>query len=395
MIVMHIDANSAYLSWTAVNMLKNGETTDIREIASAIGGDPESRHGIILAKSVSAKRAGVVTGESIFEAKRKCPDLQLFPPDHDLYARYSDAMFEILYQYSPVIQRASVDECYLDYTGCEKVFGDPVKCAYEIKDRIKRELGFTVNIGVSTNKLLAKMGSELKKPDRVHTLFPEEVPEKLWPLPIEELYMVGRATAKKLRKININTIGDLAQTDRNLIKTILKSHGATVWDYANGIDSSPVVPNEYTPQKGIGNSVTVSRDIKTREDALKVLLAMTDKVASRLRRREKFAAVIAINLTNKEFRKYGHQSKLSRATDSTSEIFDHVTRLFDECWRGEPLRLLGVSVTEFYEDCQYNMSFFEDNAPIEENRAVDEAVDTIRKKFGQNALVRGALMKKK
>jgi len=375
-------------------MLKNGETTDIRDIASAIGGDPESRHGIILAKSVSAKKAGVVTGESIFEAKRKCPDLKLFPPDHDLYARYSDAMFEILYQYSPVIQRASVDECYMDYTGCEKIFGDPVRCAYEIKERIKRELGFTVNIGISTNKLLAKMGSELRKPDMIHTLFPEEVAEKMWPLPIEELFMVGRATAKKLRKININTIGDLAQSDRELIKMVLKSHGAMVWDYANGIDSSPVVPNEYTPQKGIGNSVTVSHDVTTREEALKVLLAMTDKVSSRLRKRKKFAAVIAINLTNKEFRKYGHQSKLERATDSTSEIFDHVTRLLDECWKGEPLRLLGVSVTEFYEDSQYNISLFEDDAPIKENRAVDEAVDAIRAKFGKDALVRGALVKK-
>ncbi len=395
MIVMHVDANSAYLSWTAVNMLRNGGEIDIREIPSAIAGDPDNRHGIILAKSVLAKKAGVCTGESIFEAKRKCPELQLFPPDHDLYTRLSDEMFEILHQYSPIIQRASVDECYMDFTGCEKLFGDPVECAYEIKERIKRELGFTVNVGVSTNKLLAKMGSELKKPDMVHTLFPEEIMEKMWPLPVEDLFMVGRATAAKLRKININTIGDIANSDRDLLKMLLKKHGCMVWDYANGIDPSPVETSDHTPQRGIGNSVTVSNDIKTREEALKVLLAMTDKVAARLRKKKKFASVIAINLTNKDFKKYGHQVKLERVTDSTSEIFQHVTRLFDECWKKDYLRLLGVSVTEFYDDCQYNISILEDHSLIQENRAVDEAVDVIRGKFGKDALVRGSLVRKK
>ncbi|MCI8285208.1 MAG: DNA polymerase IV [Firmicutes bacterium] len=391
MTIMHVDANSAYLSWTAVNLLKQGFGRDIREIPSVIGGNQEERHGIVLAKSISAKKYGIKTGESLFEAKRKCPKLEVFPPDFKLYMSYSNAMYKILSEYSPVIQRYSIDECYLDYTGSEICFGDPLDCAQKIKERIKSELGFTVNIGVSCNKLLAKMGSELKKPDMVHSLFPEEIKRKMWPLPIEELFMVGRSAARKLRKININTIGDLAVSDLELIKRLLKSQGALIWRYANGIDDEPVCIEEHTSQKCIGNSTTVNHDVKYKEEAYKILLALTEKVALRLRKTGYFASIISINITNSSFSRYGHQMKLTRATDSTSEIYQKVKRLFDECWKGDPIRLLGVSVTEFTEECEYNMNMFE-QCNIEEYRAVDEAVDKIREKFGESALIRGTFV---
>lgn len=390
MIVMHIDANSAYLSWTAVNLLQNGYGTDIREIPSAIAGDPNNRHGIILAKSIPAKKYGITTGESLFEARRKCPELQVFPPEFDLYMKCSQEMFNILKEYSPLVQRYSVDECFLDYTLSERKFGDPVKTAYEIKDRIKNELGYTVNVGVSCNKLLAKMGSELKKPDRVHTLFPEEIEEKMWPLPVEELFMVGRATAKKLRKMGINTIGDLARTDVIYLKSLLKSHGELVWNYANGIDPSPVTVNDEIDQKGIGNSMTLKYDVTDRKEAKMFLLSLSERVGMRLRKHGFKAGLVSVTVKSSGFERYSHQMKLYTYTDSTTEIYKYACRLFDQCWKGEPIRLLGVSVTNFKNpDEPEQISMFGEEKK-EKEQALDKAIDAIRERYGQGAIIRGA-----
>ena len=343
---MHIDANSAYLSWTAVKMLEEGYENDIREIPAAVAGDPKNRHGIILAKSIPAKKRGVRTGESLFEARRKCPELQIFPHDFPLYMSFSDEMYRIISEYSPVIQRYSVDECFMDYTGSERKFGDPVSCAHRIRRRIREELGFTVNIGVAENRLLAKMASDFKKPDRVHSLFSHEIADKMWPLPVEDLFMVGRATARRLHRININTIGDLAQADPGLLQRLFKSHGILIRQYANGIDPTPVVPNGEIPQKGLGNSTTVDHDVSTAEEAHMILLALTERVAGRLRRIKKFARIVSVTVTSSEFMRYGHQIKLDSPTDITSEIFLYVRRLFDEVWQGEKIRHLGVSLSE-------------------------------------------------
>ncbi|MBQ4340205.1 MAG: DNA polymerase IV [Firmicutes bacterium] len=387
---MHIDANSAYLSWTAVNLLQNGYGTDIREIPSAIAGDPNNRHGIILAKSIPAKKYGITTGESLFEARRKCPELQVFPPEFDLYMKCSQEMFNILKEYSPLVQRYSVDECFLDYTLSERKFGDPVKTAYEIKDRIKNELGYTVNVGVSCNKLLAKMGSELKKPDRVHTLFPEEIEEKMWPLPVEELFMVGRATAKKLKKMNINTIGDLARTDVIYLKSLLKSHGELVWNYANGIDPSPVTVNDEIDQKGIGNSMTLKYDVTDRKEAKMFLLSLSERVGMRLRKHGFKAGLVSVTVKSSGFERYSHQMKLYTYTDSTTEIYKYACRLFDQCWKGEPIRLLGVSVTNFKNpDEPEQISMFGEEKK-EKEQALDKAIDAIRERYGQGAIIRGA-----
>lgn len=394
MIVMHIDANSAFLSWTAAALLEEGYPVDLRTIPAVIAGNPEKRHGIILAKSIPCKKAGIITGESLFEARQKCPELVVMPPDYDLYMSCSDAMFRILYEYSPLVQRYSIDECFLDYTRSESRFGDPVKTAYEIKDRIKEELGFTVNIGVSANKLLAKMASELKKPDRVHTLWPAEIQTKMWPLPVRELYMVGRATEKKLKHININTIGDLAAADPVHMKALLKSHGLLIWEYANGIDDTPVIPNSEIPQKGLGNSTTIAYDVADRTEAHKILLALVERAAMRLRRLKCKAFVVAVSVKTDGFLRYSHQIKLQFGINSTSEIYRHVRELFDQCWKGEPIRHLGVYVSDFSEGEMQQLSIF-DHGNAGQNLKLDEAVDAIRRKYGDRAIMRGTFANSK
>lgn len=392
MIVMHVDANSAYLSWTAAHMLQQGYETDIREIPSVIAGNPENRHGIILAKSIPAKKYGIKTGESLYEAKKKCPGLKVFPPDYDLYMDCSEAMFQILGEYSSLIQRYSIDECFIDYTASERKFGDPIKTAYEIKDRIKRELGFTVNIGVSVNKILAKMGSEMKKPDRVHTLFPDEIQEKMWPLPVEELFMVGRATARKLRKVNINTIGELAMANPFYLKTLLKSQGELVWNYANGVDYSRVVINDDIEQKGVGNSMTIKYDVSSAKEAKMYLLSLTERVGMRLRNKKFRAGLVAIHITSSKFERYRHQMKLYESTDSTMEIYKYACILFDQCWKGEPLRQIGVAVTDFTRQGEPEQISILDGEERMRNKALDSVIDSIREKYGNESIVRGAFV---
>ncbi len=390
MIIFHIDANSAYLSWTAAEMLKNGHPVDIRTIESAIAGDPEQRHGVILAKSMAAKAQGIRTGESLFEAFRKCPGLSLFPPDHKLYAQYSKSMYRLLSEYSPLIERYSIDEYWLDYTASEKWFGPPEQVAHEIRNRIKNELGFTVNIGISSNKLLAKMASEFEKPDKVHTLWPEEIPEKLWPLPVRELFMVGPAAEKKLIKSNIRTIGDLANANPAYLRTLLKSHGETIWQYARGIDNSPVLTAGEVAQKGYGNGITTSHDVVNRDEAKGIILGLVDKVSMRLRAGESTCNVVTLSLTSSEFRKSSRQRLLQAPTASTSEIKKQAFQLFDELWKGFPIRQITVSVSGLAPEGELQLSLLGDANPLKEEK-VDKVVDQIRQRFGSDALIRGRL----
>lgn len=388
-VIMHIDANSAYLSWTATYLLDHGYPVDIREITSAISGNPKNRHGIILAKSIPTKKYRVTTGESLFQASQKCPGLKVFPPDYNLYLKCSDAMYNILSEYSPSIQRYSIDECFLDYTSSEDKFGKPIKVAYDIKERIKKELGFTVNIGISSNKLLAKMGSELEKPDKIHTLFPEEISEKLWPLPVEELFMVGRATNEKLNKINVKTIGDLAKENPAHLKALLKSHGLLIWKYANGIDDSPVTLNSDIAQKGLGNSTTIAYDIITAREAYKVILALAERVGMRLRRMKRFANVISLGVKTDGFVRYSHQVKLPLAINCTEEIYEYACSLLDECWKGEPIRHIGVSLSELDECENPQISFFE-NGDSQRIKALEKTLDGIRLKYGEESIIMGS-----
>lgn len=386
--IFHIDANSAYLSWSAAAMLEKGYPIDIREIPAVISGDPLSRHGIILAKSIPAKKYGIATGQSLFEARQKCPGLAVFPPNYDLYMLCSNAMYRILLEYSPLIERYSIDECFLDYTASQGRFGDPMEAAYEIKERIKNELGFTVNIGISCNKLLAKMGSELKKPDQIHTIWPSEIEKKMWPLPVGELYMVGRATAQKLQRININTVGDLAKADQNHMKALLKSPGIMVWEFANGIDDMEVILNSEIIQKGVGNSTTINHDVTDRTEALMILLALTERVAMRLRRLGYLAALVSVSVKTDGFIHYSHQMKLPNCINTTTEIYEYVCILFGQCWKGEPIRKLGVHVSDFREQETRQFSLF-DKQDSEKLQALDRAVDKIREKYGTRAIIRG------
>lgn len=387
-VVMHIDANSAYLSWEAAARLEAGAAQDLREIPSAVAGDPKNRHGIILARSIPAKRYGVRTGESLREAREKCPELVILPPDYDLYLGCSDAMYEVLCRYSPVIQRYSVDECFLDYTASQKRFGDPVAAAHEIRERIREELGFTVNVGVGPNKILAKMASELEKPDKVHTIWSGEVADKLWPLPVSELFMVGPATARKLRERNIRTIGDLARQDPHHMKAMLKSQGVLVWSLANGIDESPVVPNDEIVQKGMGNGTTIAYDVTTRKEALLVLLGLTERVGARLRRFGRVCSLLSVSVKNSAFQSWSHQRQLPYHTSATSEIFSHVEDLFGEMWRGDPIRYLGVHLSGFARDRSRQISLFDGGRHCKEE-AADRAVDRIREKYGDLSIMRG------
>ena len=388
MLIFHVDANSAYLSWTAAALLEQGCEIDLRQIPSAIAGNPESRHGIILTKSIPAKKYGIATGESLFEAKQKCPELVVYPPDYDLYLSCSDAMYEILSEYTPIIQRYSVDECFCDMTSVRWIADDPVSAAMKMKDRIKTELGFTVNIGIGENKLCAKMAGELKKPDMVHTLWQEELPVKLWPLPVEELFMVGRASTKKLKKLNITTIGQLASADPIMLKTMLKSHGILIYNYANGIDDSRVTLNDEIMQKGLGNGLTYAYNLETEEEIRIELLALCERVGMRLRKLKRYAGLVCVSLRSSNLSSYSHQVKLHTAICTTEEIYEISGQLVSEMWRGEPVRAMSVSVSDFSKGEQIQLTMF-DREDKGKTELLNHVVDQIREKYGVNSILRG------
>ena len=390
-VIFHIDVNSAYLSWTAAHQVHNGADVDLRDIPSVIGGDELSRHGIVLAKSIPAKAYGIQTGNPLRLARQQCPNLTVVPPDYHLFQKASRAMVTLLHQYSPKVQQFSVDECFLDYSNMSHLFGSPIEAAYEIKDRIQRELGFTVNVGISTNKLLAKMASEFEKPNRVHTLYPEEVPSKMWPLPVGDLFMCGRQTKAKLNRLGILTIGDLAHASTDLLETHLKGFGLMMHAYANGKDASPVRKSNFEVVKGMGNSTTVRFDVTQKKEAYLVLLSLCESVGMRLRQGGFCAGLVSVSIVTNEFGGSGHQRKLSVATDATSYIFQVAKELFDELWQGTPIRKLGVRVSELHENTYYQTSLFED-FDFDRHKQIDSFVDDLRKKYGKRAIQRASFL---
>lgn len=389
--IFHIDVNSAYLSWEASYRLQQGSKVDLREIPSVVGGDVESRHGIVLTKSIPAKKFNIQTGETLFSARQKCPELVVVPPHYELYMLCSNAMVEILKEYTPVIQRFSVDECFLDFTNMENLYKDPYELAVKIKDRIKCELGFTVNIGISNNKLLAKIASDLKKPDMVHSLYPHDIKNKMWPLPVEDLFMVGKATAPKLHRMNINTIGDLANFDVNILKARLKSFGLIIWNFANGNEDSDVRQSSHIDMKGIGNSTTISFDVEDRQTAHKILLSLAEMVGMRLRNSQNLCNLVAVSIRTDEFHNYTRQRKFYYPTDSTTKIWDIACELFNEVWKGEQVRHLGIRVSELCTNEFRQICLFEDKN-IERTRSLDMTIDTLRMRYGSYAVVRGVFL---
>ena len=390
-VIFHIDVNSAFLSWEAVERLKNGEQVDLREIPSAVGGDIATRHGVILAKSIPAKKYKVMTGEPVVDALRKCPELVVVQPHHELYQECSRAFLSILKQYSDVIEKFSVDEAFVDMTGTRRLFGEPVEAAERMKNQICRELGFTVNVGISSNKILAKMASDFQKPNRVHTLFPEEIPTKMWPLPVGDLLFAGKSTVRKLNDMGIRTIGELANTDLQLLTNVLKKNGEVLWRYANGVDNSEVEP--IRPEnKGYGNSTTIPFDVTDAQTAKGILLKLTDKVCQRLRSDDVKVESVSVQFRFNDLTRASHQGMLLTATNITQEIYQMVCQLFDEKWDGTPIRLLGVSTTKVSkEDKGRQLSLFDDT-DYEKLEKLDKAMDAIRSRFGNGAVVRASSM---
>ena len=391
-VIFHVDANSAFLSWSAAYRVKVlGEEEDLRQVPSVVAGDKESRHSIILAKSTPAKKYGIQTGEPLFQALEKCPELKIVEPDYALYVEASRHFVEMLRQFSPVVEQYSIDEAWVDMTGTERLWGPPRLAAEQMRRRIWEELGFTVNVGISSNKLLAKMAGDFEKPNKVHTLFPEEVETKFWPLPVRDLFLVGAATERKLKMLGIYTIGDLAHADVQLLKKRLGKHGETIWHFANGRNADAVTP-EPAENKGYGNSVTTPQDVVTKEAAHQTLLSLCETVASRMRRDGRCGGCVSVHLRTNEFQHFSHQSVLPGATNITGEIFEAACRVFDEAWDGiTPLRQLGVQMTRLSNEPYQQFDLFSGMSPqqYEKKLRLDETVDALRDKFGEDILRRG------
>lgn len=395
-VIFHVDANSAFLSWSAAYRIRVlGEAIDLREVPSVVAGEKASRHGIILAKSTPAKKFGIKTGEPLFQALEKCPDLVVVPPDYELYVSASRKFVEMLRSFSPRVEQYSIDEAWVDMTGTERLWGSPRLAAEKMRQKINDELGFTVNIGISSNKLLAKMAGDFEKPNKVHTLFPEEMEEKFFPLPVRDLFLVGAATERKLKYLGIHTIGQLAQADPALLRRRLGKQGETIWHFANGRNAEAVTP-EPAENKGYGNSVTTSEDVVTREQAQQVLLGLCETVGMRMRRDGKWGSCISVHLRTNDFLHFSHQSRLNCATNVTSEIFGEACRVFDEAWdRVTPLRQLGVQMTQLSGEGYQQFDLFSGVSPVqyEKKLRLDETVDALRDKFGDDIIRRAKFAK--
>ncbi len=406
-IIFHIDVNSAYLSWSALDKLKRGFEVDMRTIPAIIGGDMAKRHGVVLAKSIPAKAYGITTGEPIVNAMRKCPSLLVEQPDHSLYNRRSTELMHLLSDICPDIEQVSVDECYMDYTPISKLFPSPETAAEYIRTQVYDKLGFTVNVGISDRKVLAKMASDFKKPNLTHTLYSYEIQEKMWPMPVSSLYMCGRSSVSVLRNLGIITIGDLAGTDIDILTSNLKSHGKLLWEYANGIDDSIVVTVQ-SEAKGIGNSTTMSHDVTERQEACHVLLELSESVAKRLRESGLTAEMISVEIKYNNFRKVSHQTTLESPTSGSDTIYRTACSLFDELWDDTPIRLLGIRSSKLLsaeEPVQLNLFDMsalssQDASPhhrisSEKEAMLEKSLDSIRKKYGSDSVVRGSMLRQK
>ncbi len=390
-IIYHIDVNSAFLSWEACRRIScHEEGPDLRDIPSVVGGNQEMRHGIVLAKSMPAKKYKIQTGEPLVKARQKCPGLIVVPPDYELYVACSRKLIELLRSVSPSVEQYSIDEAFADMTGFESLYGDPVIFAEQLKDRIHSELGFTVNIGISRSKLLAKMASDFRKPDMVHTLFPWEIKEKMWPLPVGDLFYVGRRTEKRLLSLGITTIGELANTDLSVLKSIFKSHGETIWNYANGNDVE-IVTDHQAANKGYGNSITIHYDVTDASAAKMILLSLTETVGARIRADKAYISVVAVSIVDNEFNYYTMQTTLSSATNVTEKIYENACVLFDKLWNHVPIRQLGVHTSRATKEHIHQYDLFETNK-YEKLEKLDAAIDNIRNRYGEDAIKRACFI---
>ena len=392
-IIFHIDVNNAFLSWTAVKLLKNGYPIDIRNIPSVIGGDEAKRKGIVLAKSPVAKKFGIVTAETLYQARKKCPNLKVYPSDYNYYREMSNKMFEYISSFSPDIEKFSIDECFIDMTHTKYLYDDLIALAYKIKDEIYEKFGFTVNIGIGNNKLCAKMASDFEKPNKVHTLFMNEIEEKMWPLPIEDLLFVGKKTSAKLRKMGFNTIGDVARADPNLLTKEFKSTGLYLINSAHGLDDSEV-DTSISLNKSISVSWTLDHDSDDIDFLKSVLLKQVDEVGRSLRKQKMYASVVAITFKTYNFVSYSKQVSLVNPINSNEDIYDSVIKLLYQAWDFEKIRNIGVRLSNFTDKkIAQNDLFNEKNNNNDEK--IQDAIDKIKDKFGSDIINPASLIEKK
>ncbi len=384
-IIMHIDVNSAFLSWTAIDLLNKGYKCDIRNLCAVIGGSEETRSGIVLAKSVNAKKVGIKTAETLFSARKKFPRLQVFPPNYPFYEEMSNKLFKLLSKYTPDIQIASIDECYIDYGKVKKIYGDQEVFANNLKEEIKNTLGFTVNIGIANNKLCAKMASDFSKPNKIHTLYDNEIESKMYPLLINDLFGVGKATADKLVELNIKTIGDLAKADANFLKKYFKDQTYYLINQAKGIDDSEVDSSEWIP-KGISNEITLIKDTNNYDELCKFLYSLSIQLGARIREQNKYANTIAVILKDTNFKRKTHQKKLKNPTNVTNEIYKISCLILKEMLTDNKVRLIGIRLDNLTDNIIYQTSLFEQQEERKNNEKIDKVVDQLRKKYGNDII---------
>ncbi len=394
-IVFHIDVNNAFLSWTAIKLLKEGFKKDIRNVPSVIGGDESKRHGVVLAKSIPAKKMGVKTAETLYNARKKCPNIEVYPPNMSYYKEMSKKMREYISKYSPDIESFSIDEVFVDFSHTKYLYKDYIALANEIREGIKKDLGFTVNIGVGNNKLCAKMASDFEKPDKVHTLFETEIEDKLWPLPIEELFMVGSKTAIKLKDLRIKTIGDLANYNiKDLIK-VFKNTAVQLQERARGIDSSEIVTT-YVESKSISTSETLEKDCDDPIFLKKILMRQAEEVGRSLRKKKLYANVIAVTFKTKDFQSFSRQVTLTNPISFDEELIEEVLNLFYKAWNFEIIRNIGMRVSHFQSKKEAQLSLFsEDKIDTKQKEKVQEVVDSIKEKYGSSAIQSATLAETK
>lgn len=389
-IILHIDVNNAFLSWSAIDLLNKGSKYDIRNSYAVIGGDEKARRGIVLAKSNAAKKMGIVTAETLYSAKKKCPALRIYPPNFEFYHLMSNRMFEILYKYTSDIEVASIDECYMDYGKIKRLYGDEVKFAYKIQKEILDTLGFTVNVGIGNNKLCAKMASDFSKPFKVHTLYNHEIKEKMFPLPVGDLFGVGKKTAAVLKEMDINTIGDLANYDFLELQKKFKNQAMHLINIANGLDNSEVISYKTDP-KCISTTSTLPNDAKRINEVIPLLKDQAEKIGLELRKENKYAYVVAALCKNKDFQNTSKQTKLSNPTNISKEIFDIASKLMEQIWDKNGIRLVGIRVSSLVSNYYYQVSFF-DNKEItrkEIDEKLEKTIDELKEKYGVNKINKG------
>lgn len=391
-VILHSDLNSFYAS---VECMKNPE---IRDKPVAVGGSVEQRHGIILTKNLIAKGYGVRTGEAIWQAKQKCPGLIVVPPDYKTYLYFSSEARKIYGCYTDLIESFGIDECWLDVTESCKLFGSGEYIANEIRRRMKEELGITSSIGVSYNKIFAKLGSDMKKPDATTVITRNDFKQKVWPLPVSDLLYVGRSTTKKLINIGIYTIGDLANLNLSFLKKLLGKWGETLWSFANGLDTVSVMKtDQHSTIKGIGNSMTTPRDLVNNEDVKLLLYVLSESVSERLRKHNFKGNTIQVHIRDKELNSIDRQAKLKFSSCVTSDIAHKAFEIFLDNWKWEkPIRSIGVRVTDLVTaDTYVQLSLFYDEKQKLKEEQLEYSIDEIRKRFGHYSVQRALRLKDK